>query len=110
MSAVDRSTLPAEVSAALHAVLGDAAVEQLALMSGGLSGAMLLSFTVEGAEYVLRRGVVARAPRELACMRIASDRGIAPRLHHADAETAVVIMDRVAGAPLGRSGAPPIRV
>ncbi len=36
-------------------------------------------------------------------MRIASDRGVAPRLHHADAETAVVIMDRV-GAPLGRSG------
>ena len=103
MSAVDRSALPAEVSAALQAVFGDAAIDELALMSGGLSGAMVLSFAVDGAEYVLRRGVVARAPRELACMRIASDRGVAPRLHHADAETAVVIMDRV-GAPLGRSG------
>ncbi len=33
-------------------------------------------------------------------MRIASERGVAPRLHHADARTGVTIMDRIAGTPL----------
>lgn len=103
MSAVDRPTLPAGASAALRAVFGDAPIEELEIMRGGMSGATLLSFEVDGAGYVLRKSAVGRGPRELVCMRIAADRGVAPRLHHADQETSISIMDRVAGAPLGRT-------
>ena len=103
MSAINRPALPAGAPAALQAVFGDAPIEELEVMSGGRSGATLLSFKVDGAGYVLRKSAVDRGPRELACMRIAADRGIAPRLHHADQETAISIMDRVAGAPIGRT-------
>jgi aminoglycoside phosphotransferase (APT) family kinase protein len=103
MSAVDRPALPDGAPAALHAVFGDAPIEELEIMRGGQSGATLLSFKVDGAGYVLRKSAAGRALREIACMQIAADRGVAPRLHHADQETAITIMDRVAGAPLGRS-------
>lgn len=98
---VDPTALPADILAALRAVFGAAPVEELAPLGGGLSRSTLLAFTVGGARYVLRKGDLARAPRELACMQIASDRGVAPRLHHADPRTGISIMDRVAGAQLG---------
>lgn len=97
------SALPAEVRSALRAAFGTAPIEELAPLGGGLSTSTLFSFTAGGAEYVLRKGDAERAPHAIACMRIASERGVAPRLHYADARTGVAIMDRVSGAPLGRS-------
>jgi hypothetical protein len=86
---------------ALGAVFPGRVVEGLAALGGGLSGATRLSFTVDGAGFVLRQGDPARAPHEVACLRIASEVGVAPRLHYADARTGVSITERVEGARFG---------
>lgn len=98
----DAVTLPLEAERALHEAFGGEPILDLAVLKGGLSGSSLFSFTVAGSAYVLRKGDVRRAPQELACLQIASERGVAPRLRHADARTAISIMDRVPGGPLGR--------
>lgn len=94
-----------DLSAALDAAFPGRPVHDLISLSGGFSGATLIAFIVDGAPYVAKRFVVdpsdpERAAREIACMRIASERGVAPRLHHGNARTGVMIMDRVAGTPL----------
>jgi aminoglycoside phosphotransferase (APT) family kinase protein len=102
MTAVQVSSLPSDILAALRAAFWQAAIDELALLSGGLSGATLLSFTVAGTSYVLRKGDVARAPQSLACLRHAAERGVAPELRYADDRTGICIMDRVRGQPFGR--------
>jgi aminoglycoside phosphotransferase (APT) family kinase protein len=98
--------LPAELSAALRAAFAGRAIDDLKPLGGGLSRSMLLAFTVDGEPYVLRRCAdVERAPRAIACMRIASELGVAPPLRYADERTGVAIMARVVGAPLGPSAA-----
>jgi aminoglycoside phosphotransferase (APT) family kinase protein len=95
------------VTRAIRDAFGDGPVEDVSVLRGGLSGATLLAFTVAGVGYVLRRpdpmrlAHQVRVPRELECMKIASELGVAPRLRHVDPETGVSIMDRV-GRPLGR--------
>ncbi|WP_437661849.1 phosphotransferase [Sorangium sp. So ce1182] len=101
-----------DLSAALAAAFPGRPVRDVTSLSGGLSGATLIAFVVDGAPYVAKRvdalepGDPERAAREIACLRIASERGVAPRLRHADARTGVTIMDRFAGAPLRPSGDP----
>jgi thiamine kinase-like enzyme len=94
-----------DLIAALEAAFPGRPVEDVTSLSGGFSGAALIAFVVDGAPYVAKRFAVdpsdpERAAREIACMRIASERGVAPRLRHADARTGVTIMDRIAGTPL----------
>ncbi len=84
MTAVQVSSLPIDILVALRTAFGQAAIDELALLSGGLSGATLLSFTVADTSYVLRKGDIARAPQSLACLRIAAERGVAPGLRYAD--------------------------
>jgi aminoglycoside phosphotransferase (APT) family kinase protein len=97
-----------EITRALRDAFGDEPVEDLAVMTGGRSGATLLSLTVGGKGYVLRRrdparpGNELRTAREIECMRIASERGVAPRLRHVDAASGVTIMERVEVAPCAR--------
>ena len=108
-AASDHSTLPPEIARALCETFGDAPVERLEVLKGGRSGAMILSLTVAGKGYVVRRGDPARTAhssqvaREIACLKIAAARGVAPALHHADADTGVVIMDRIDVAPFWHS-------
>jgi aminoglycoside phosphotransferase (APT) family kinase protein len=111
VSAPDVATLPPEVARALRDAFGDEPVSDLAVLAGGRSGAILLSLTVAGRSYVLRRPNPGRpfhdvrTAREIACLTIASDRGVAPRLHHVDAAAGVTIMDRIpvdASAPRPR--------
>jgi aminoglycoside phosphotransferase (APT) family kinase protein len=109
-TAMDITTLPPEIGQALGVAFGDAAVTDLAPLGGGLSAAVLLTFSVEGAGYVVRRGDVTRAPRELECLRIASDLGVAPRLRYADPASGVCIMQRIDGVHLGRGGPDPRRL
>ncbi len=94
---------------AIHAAFGDrAAGVQLAPMPGGKSGAQLFAFAIDGTEYVVRQagfgppGDPTKSERELACIRIAAELGVAPRLVHGDASLGVSIMEKVAGTPVGR--------
>ncbi|MGD0525598.1 MAG: phosphotransferase [Polyangiaceae bacterium] len=100
--------LPPEITHALREAFGDAPIADLAVMTGGRSGATLLSLRVEGRGYVLRRsdpsrpGHAIRSTRELGCVRIASDRGVAPRLVHLDEAHGVIVMERVDAVPGAR--------
>ncbi|XXX79341.1 phosphotransferase [Sorangium sp. So ce134] len=94
-----------DLSAAIEAAFPGRPAEDRTSLSGGFSGATLLAFSVDGAPYVAKRcaldpGDPGRAAREIACMRVASERGVAPRLRFADARTGVTVMDRIAGTPL----------
>jgi aminoglycoside phosphotransferase (APT) family kinase protein len=106
---LEQTELPPEIARALRETFGDAPIERMALLKGGRSGAMILSLTVAGKGYVVRRGDPTRTAhsphvaREIACLRIASARGVAPPLHHADADTGVVIMDWIDVAPFWSS-------
>lgn len=102
MNTANRPTLPADAEAALRAHFGDAPVESLAPLGGGLSRALVVAFTVGGHDYVLRRSHPEQAPRGLSCLRIAAARGVAPPLHYADDRTGLSISDRVHGEALGR--------
>lgn len=89
---------------AIRTAFGDrAAGVQLAPMAGGKSGAQLFAFAIDGAEYVVRKtgfvppGDPTKSERELACIRIAAELGVAPRLVHGDASRGVSIMEKVAG-------------
>lgn len=93
------------VHTGLSAVFGNALVETQEPMAGGASGALALRIGVGGARYVLRvevRRNRLRNPHQYTCMQIASDAGIAPRLHYADAEAGVAIMDHIVEQPLHR--------
>ncbi|HEX7664896.1 MAG TPA: phosphotransferase [Polyangiaceae bacterium] len=91
--------LPDEAKDCLRTTFGEAPIENVAPMSGGLSASYLVSFDVAGHGYVLRKGDLLRAPNEAKCMQIASDRAVAPKLRAADPERALFVMDRITSAP-----------
>jgi Ser/Thr protein kinase RdoA (MazF antagonist) len=101
--------LPAErrdvVQAALHAALGSNVSVTLEPRGGGASGASLYGFEANGKHYALRlegpRSPL-RNPHQYACMQIAAEAGVAPRLHYVDAESGVAIMDFIRGEPLAK--------
>lgn len=66
-------------------------------LAGGASGAAVLRLEVAGGRYVLRLDAAAdglREPRRhAACLRIASEAGVAPRLLYADAASGVSITE-----------------
>jgi aminoglycoside phosphotransferase (APT) family kinase protein len=105
---VEVGTLSPEITRALRDAFGDETVQDVTEMKGGRSGATLLSLTVGGRGYVLRRSNperpahAIRTPREIAAMKIASERGVAPRLRHVDEAGGVTIMERVEVVPCAR--------
>jgi aminoglycoside phosphotransferase (APT) family kinase protein len=100
------------VEKALRAAFGTAEVEEVTPLTGGGSGAAVLKVTVGGVPYVLRviRHVhdLNDPARQFVCLRRASDAGISPRLHYADAADAVSITDHVAPVPLRDHPGPPL--
>ena len=99
-----------DLAAAIRTAFGDAGGADVALepMTGGKSGAVLYTFRIDGTDYVIRKsGTVNphdpdRPSRELACIRIAADLGVAPRLVFGDAATGITIMAKITGTPIGR--------
>ncbi|HEY9723841.1 MAG TPA: choline/ethanolamine kinase family protein [Oscillatoriaceae cyanobacterium] len=89
--------LPSDLAGVVRTALGDRAIADVRLFKGGLSGAALYFFTHGDRPYVVRRGHPDRVARELACMRIASERGIAPKLFHTDESLGVAVMAYVNG-------------
>jgi thiamine kinase-like enzyme len=97
------SVIPADkraaVDRALDAAFGPVPVTAAAPLDGGASGAHVYRVTANGAEHLLRIeanvGGLHDPVRQYACMRIASDAGVAPRVLYADATDAVAIMEFV---------------
>lgn len=97
------SVIPADkraaVDRALDAAFGSAPVTAAAALAGGASGAHVYRVTVRGGEHLLRIeanvGGLHDPVRQYACMRIASDAAVAPRVLYADATDAVAIMEFV---------------
>ena len=89
---------------ALAAVCG-ARIDDLTPVSGGASGALIYRAEAGGRPWVLRLEAMPGngfrdLPRGYACMQAAADAGVAPRLHHADADQGVAVMDFIASRPL----------
>jgi hypothetical protein len=91
-----------DVVAAVEAAFGRTV--PLEPMTGGKSGAQLFWFAVDGAAYVVRKTTSPTdADRELTCMTIASELGVAPHVVRTVRETGVVIMAKVDGTPITRA-------
>lgn len=87
----------AAVARALTAAFGTDVLDAAMPLGGGLSGAGIFKIRVGGIAYLLRLEVERdgfRDPaRAYACMRIAADGLLAPRIRYADAGDGVAIMD-----------------
>lgn len=87
------------MDSALQAAFGTTSVDEIALLTGGLSTALVYKIVVSGAPYVLRIVMDVNAfndpVRQYACMTIAADAGIAPRVLYASAEDALAITDYI---------------
>ena len=85
------------VDRALSAAFGTTELDGIVALSGGLSGAQIYRIRVGGIAYLLRieggRDAFRDPDRWYACMRIAADAAIAPRVRHADAADGVAIME-----------------
>jgi len=102
----DLNTIPPErrdaARAAIVAAFGSVPFS-VAAVAGGASGALTFRVEAAGRPYLLRMEGARRPgrnPHQYACMQIAAEAGIAPALHHVDAEAGVAIMDFVAVRPL----------
>jgi thiamine kinase-like enzyme len=97
--------MPAERRDVARTALAAAGIRYatIAPVTGGASGALIYRVEENGRRYLLRmegaRRSPLRNPHQYACMRIASDAGIAPSLHHVDAEAGVALMDFVSVRP-----------
>jgi aminoglycoside phosphotransferase (APT) family kinase protein len=98
------------VARALQAAFGAERPDTVARVSGGLSGAGTWRIGVADRAYLLRieagRDELRDPVRHHACLRIASEAGVAPRLRYADAEDGVAIMDFVQVQPFPDADAP----
>lgn len=95
-------------ASALAAAFDTAPVTALAPVLGGGSGALAYRAEVGGRSYLLRMEsgrVAMRNPHQYACMRIASDAGIAPKLRYADPARGIAVMDFLKNRPLKECGA-----
>jgi aminoglycoside phosphotransferase (APT) family kinase protein len=104
--------IPDDVVAVATAVAGASPLDTLAPMPGGASGAQLFTMIVDGATYVVRKpgtfgGPIEREKldRQLECLRIASQLGVAPELIHADAATGITIVRKIEGTSITRGTA-----
>ena len=87
------------VRKALRAVFGTEALDGWAPVSGGLSGAGTWRIRVGGIAYLLRveagRDALRDPHRGYACLKLAAEACLAPRVRYADADDGVVISDFV---------------
>ncbi len=101
----------APVEKALMETFGSTTIDELTLLTGGLSSAAVYKLVVQGKPYVLRLVMEIDALRDPArdylCMGLASDAGIAPHVYYASVEDAVAIIDFLDAKPLGQGFPPP---
>jgi hypothetical protein len=94
----------AAVRLAIQSAFGSHEPRDFQPISGGVSGALILRFDLQGRSYVLRlepeRIALHDRERGFACMSAAAVGGASPRVHYADPVGGVAIMDFIAGRPL----------
>ena len=87
----------AAVDRALFAAFGTTELDAVVPLSGGLSGALIFRIRVGGIAYLLRiegtRDVFRDPARWYACMEIAAEALLAPRVRYAAADDGVAIME-----------------
>ena len=97
--------------AALRHVLGAVPVDAATPLAGGATTAAVFRIEAGARRYVLRvEGTPSplRNPHQYQSMRIASDAGIAPRLHYFDEDSRVAVIDYIEPQPLDSfPGGPP---
>lgn len=97
--------------AALRAAFGAARVESATPLAGGVSGAFPFRIEIGGRAYMARvEGVPSplRNPHQYESLRIAAAAGLAPRVHHVDETSRVVVTDFIERRPLATfPGGPP---
>ncbi len=89
--------------AALRHVLGAVPVDAATPLAGGSTTAAVFRIDAGAHRYVLRvEGIPSpmRNPYQYQSMRIASEAGIAPRLHYFDEDSRVAVVDYIAPQPL----------
>jgi aminoglycoside phosphotransferase (APT) family kinase protein len=100
--------------AALKQAFGGAPIGTVTRLGGGVTSAAPLKVEIGGRFYVLRiegEPSPLRNPHQYQSMRIAAQAGIAPRLHYADEDRRVAVMDFIAPMPLSAyPGGPPALV
>ncbi len=88
---------------ALRSAFGAAPVDAIRPVPGGVSGASVFRAEIGARRYVLRiegQASPLRNPHQYASMRIASEAGIAPRVHYVDEHARVAVMDFIETQPL----------
>jgi hypothetical protein len=92
------------VAGALAAAFGDRPLDELRRLHGGLSSALVYRAVIGARPYLVR--VVTRIDgfndpvRHHACLRIAADAGLAPRVIHTDDAAAITITELIDARPL----------
>ena len=90
------------VSRALHAAFGVNEYEDIRPLTGGLSTALAFKIVVSSNPYllkILRTELISDPAHEFACMQIAADAGIAPRIWYANKEDRILVTDFVEAKP-----------
>ena len=90
------------VTRALHVAFGVNEVEELHLLSGGLSSALAFIIIIRKNPYllkILRTEIISDPANEFACMQTAAAAGIAPRIWYANVEDRILITDFVEAKP-----------
>lgn len=92
------------VAKALRAAFGTEALDGWTPLSGGLSGAGVWRIRVGGVAYLLKveppeRDGLRDPHRSYACMRLAAQACIAPRVRYADPDDGVVILEHIEAQP-----------
>lgn len=92
------------VTEALRGAFGAAQIDAVRVLSGGVSGALILQITTGRRDSVLRiepeRIAQNHRERHFAAMSAAAAAGAAPAVHYCDAGSGVCVMDFVAARPL----------
>ena len=91
------------VRSALNAAFGSAEINAITPIMGGASGAFPFRVEIAGRHYVVRvEGPASplRNPYQYVSMQIASDAGIAPRIHYLNEVARVAVMDFIEKKPL----------
>jgi thiamine kinase-like enzyme len=90
------------VTRALHAAFGVNEYEDIRLLTGGLSNALVFKIVVRKNPYLLkimRTEMIGDPTHEFACMQTASEAGIAPRIWYENVEDRILITDFVEAKP-----------
>lgn len=99
------------VARALHETFGTNQIEDFQAQPGRLTAMLILRVVVRGKPYLLRlipEQSFGKPEREFACMRLASEAGVAPCIRYANVEDRLLITDFVDAKPYPADPAPEI--